>query len=151
MKKFLIIACIYLVSCSNTPSEKMAAKQLSLSVWEPECIELIDFNKTNGIEDGIKYQMYFEATLRIKKPCESFKTYPDESTAVTQFRTIHASQKQCKGYFYAGGYILHDIICHQPNDRYKVTGIMYFVKTEKGWLPSQRKHEIESFEKLNNE
>ncbi len=130
---FLLV--LFLLGCSSRPSEEKAKKYLlSFPVSCKDCIKIEAFNKTNGIEDGIKYQFFFNAEIVFLKDAKSMGlaekqlenlTTPDENNI---FGFLMTSYKQ--------------------GERYRLDGIIHFIKTEKGWLPSQQGLELNHFDKI---
>jgi hypothetical protein len=139
MKTSKLIVVIFLVifflsGCSSRPCEKTAKGYLmSLPVSCKDCIKIVSFKKTNGIKDGIKYQFFFDAEIVFLKDADSIG--PVEN----QFKKLTIPGDNIFGFL---------MTSYKQDERYRLDGIIHFVKTEKGWLPSERGSEIHHFEKI---
>jgi len=127
---FLITAC-----ADSAPSEELAKETLSYEARGcPGCFEIVKYKKTNGIKNGITYQEYFACMIEFKKDCYVFKDYSSPSQTFSELK--HLIDKDS---FRNPD---HGVLINS-GDRYVMSGIIYFVKTEKGWMPSKRSPELE--------
>jgi hypothetical protein len=129
---FLFI--FFLLGCSSRPSEE-AAKKYLLSLPESckDCIKIVSFKKTNGIKDGIRYQFFFDAEIIFLKDAQSM------GLAEKRFENLTPSDKNFVNFL---------MTSYKKGEHYRLDGIIHFIESEKGWLPSQRGFELDHFEKI---
>jgi hypothetical protein len=131
----LFLILLFLFSCSFSPSESIGKKVILSETHCQDCMNIIKFKKTNGIRDGIHYQMYFDAEIIFLKDSKSDRILGIES----QFRNM-MPREEGKTYSFDK--------FHSKGEKYKLSGIIYFIKTEKGWLPTSEPLKLDEFKKI---
>jgi hypothetical protein len=129
---FLLI--FFLSGCSSRPSQE-AARECLLSLPESckDCIKIVSFKKTNGIKDGIRYQLFFDSEIVFLKDAQSM------GLAEAKFKNLTPADKRFFNFL---------MTQYKKDEHYKLDGIIHFIKTEKGWLPSKQGLELDHFEKI---
>jgi hypothetical protein len=106
---------------------------MSLPVSCKDCIKIVAFKKTNGIKDGIKYQFFFDAEIVFLKDAESI------GSAENQLKKLGTPDETFLSFL---------MTSYKKDERYRLDGIIHFIKTEKGWLPSEQGLELHHFERI---
>jgi hypothetical protein len=130
----LFLILFFLFACSSSPSGSLGKNVLLSDVYCRDCIN-INFKKTNGIKDGIHYQMYFDAEIIFLKDAKSVGS---QSTKI-MFSTIMPRDFQ-ETYSW--------MVLFDKGDKYHLSGIIYFINTEKGWLPTKEHLNLDEFKKI---
>jgi hypothetical protein len=132
-------------ACNKSPSTTIAKEILHKeAILCPECFELTKFKKTNGIKDGIHYQMYFDAEIEFLRDSKTFRGPIDINLGIySPISNLYKNIEQRDN-----GTTFNFMTDLKKGDRYQLIGIIYFIKTEKGWLPTKECLHLEDFKKL---
>jgi hypothetical protein len=138
-KAIALLSAVILAGCgSDTPSTSDAKdaflkKTISQSIYGidyKDCVDLNDFNKTNGLSadvNGVKvYELDYEATLKFKAVC--YGNYFPESESLNALST----QKPADPPKWMTN--AKPVQTHNIGDTLKIKGKLVFHKTENGWV-----------------
>lgn len=141
MKRLLFITIfIVFVSCSKDNVTKSAKSifQSELSEINYGKVELIDFEKINGIEKTIKginsYVIEFESKVKAVTDIDFYDTKRERRKALAENYIINDKEFVNYNDLWNNGHIIN----FKSGDTFKVSGEIILEKTDNGWRKSKK-------------